>query len=111
MRSCLLMSLSKKMKDLIECQERQYIDNISGTRDFEFAEKFKYLEIESAWFPMVAEGTNNRHLQQQLNTEVSCSAPTRELKEITLNTLEDIPSSDLTRFLFSDVVEDMILFC
>ena len=31
----------QKMKDLIECQERQYIDAISGTGDFEFAEKFK----------------------------------------------------------------------
>ena len=39
----------QKMKDLIECQERQYIDAISGTGDFEFAEKFKYLEIGSAW--------------------------------------------------------------
>ena len=100
----------QKMKDLIECQERQYIDAISGTGDFEFAEKFKYLEIESAWFPMVAKGTNNRHLQQELNTEVSCSAPTLELKEITVNTLEDISSSNLPNFIFSDVAEDMILF-
>ena len=60
---------------------------------------------------MVAKKTNNRHLEQQLNTEVSCSAPTLELKDITLNTLEDISSSDLPRFLFSDVVKDMILFC
>ena len=67
----------QKMK---ECQERQYIDAISGTGDFEFAEKFKYLEIGSAWFPMVAKRTNNRHLQQVLNTEVSCSALTVELK-------------------------------
>ena len=37
----------QKMKDLIECQERQYIDAISGTGDFEFAEKFKYLKIGS----------------------------------------------------------------
>ena len=80
----------QKMKDLIECQERQYIDAISGTGDFEFAEKFKYLEIGSAWFPMVAKGTNNRHLQQVLNTEVSCSVPTLELKEIRANTSEDI---------------------
>ena len=100
----------QKMKDLIECQERQYIDAISGTGDFEFAEKFKYLEIGSAWFPMVAKGTNNRHLQQELNTEVSCSAPTLELKEITVNTLEDISSSNLPNFIFSDVAEDMILF-
>ena len=100
----------QKMKDLIKCQERQYIDAISGTGDFEFAEKFKYLEIESAWFPMVAKGTNNRHLQQELNTEVSCSAPTLELKEITANTLEDISSSDLPSFISSDVAEDMILF-
>ena len=67
----------QKMKDLIEYQERQYIDAISGTGDFEFAEKFKYLEIGSAWFPMVAKGTNNGHLQQELNTEVSCSALTK----------------------------------
>ena len=60
---------------------------------------------------MVAKKTNNRHLEQQLNTEVSCSAPTLELKDITLNTLEDMSSSDLPRFLFSDVVKDMILFC
>ena len=100
----------QKMKDLIVCQERQYIDTISGTGDFEFAEKFKYLDFGSAWFPMVAKGTNNRHLQQVLNTEVSCSAPTLELKEITANTLEDIPSSDLPSFISSDVAEDMILF-
>ena len=85
----------QKMKDLIECQERQHIDAISWTGDFEFAEKFKYLEIGSAWFPIVAKGTNNRHLQQVLNTEVSCNAPTLELKEITVNTLEDISLSDL----------------
>ena len=77
----------QKMK---ECQERQYIDAISGTGDFEFAEKFKYLKIGSAWFPMVTKRTNNRHLQQVSNTEVSCSALTVELKEITANTLEDI---------------------
>ena len=98
------------MKDLIDCQERQYIDAISGTRDFEFAEKFKYLETGSAWFLMVAKGTNNRHLQQELNTEVSCSAPTLELKEIKVNTLEDISSSNLPSFISSDVVEDIILF-
>ena len=57
---------------------------------FELAEKFKYLEIRRAWFPMVDKGTNNRHLQQVLNTEVSCSTPTLELKGITINTLEDI---------------------
>ena len=68
------------MKDLTECQERKYIDTISGTGDFEFAEKFKYLEIGSAWFPVVVKGTNSRHLQQVLNTKVSCSAPTLELK-------------------------------
>ena len=83
------------MKDVIECQKRKYIDAISGTGDFEFAEKFKYLQIGSAWFPMVAKGTNNRHLQQVLNTEVSCNAPTLELKEITVNTLGDISLSDL----------------
>ena len=59
---------------------------------------------------MVVKGTNNRHLQQELNTEVSCSAPTLELKEITVNTLEDISSSDLPSFIFSDVAEDIILF-
>ena len=59
---------------------------------------------------MVAKGTNNRHLQQVLNTEVSCSAPTLELKEITANALEDISSSDLPSFISSDVAEDMILF-
>ena len=59
---------------------------------------------------MVVKGTNNRHLQQELNTEVSCSAPTLELKEITVNTLEDISSSNLPNFIFSDVAEDMILF-
>ena len=59
---------------------------------------------------MVAKGTNNRHLQQVLNTEVSSSASTLELKEITVNTLEDISSSNLSNFIFSDVVEDMILF-
>ena len=80
----------QKMKDLIECQERQYINAISGTRHFELAEKFKYLEIRRTWFPMVDKGTNNRHLQQVLNTEVSCIAPTLELKGITINTLEDI---------------------
>ena len=80
----------QKMKDLIKCQERQYIDAISGTGAFEFAEKFKYLETGSAWFSMVVKGTNNRHLQQELNTEVSCSASTLELKEITVITLEDI---------------------
>ena len=100
----------QNMKDLIECQKRQYIDAISRTGDFEFAEKFKYHEIESAWFPMVTKGTNNRHLQQVLNTEVSCSAPTLELKEITVNTLEDILSSNLPNFIFSNVAEDMILF-
>ena len=31
----------QKMKDLIKCQERQYIDALSETGDFEFAEKFK----------------------------------------------------------------------
>ena len=98
------------MKELTECQERQYIDTISGTGDFEFAEKFKYLEIGSAWFPVVAKGRNNRHLQQVLNTEVSCNAPTLKLKEITANTLEDISSSDLPSFISSDVAEDMILF-
>ena len=61
---------------------------ISGTGDFEFTEKFNYLETGSAWFPIVAKGTNNRHLQQVLNT--ACSAPTLELKRITGNTLEDI---------------------
>ena len=66
----------QKMKDLIECQERQYIDAISGTGDFEFAAKFKYLEIGSAWFPMVTKRTSNTHLEQVLNTEVFCSAPT-----------------------------------
>ena len=89
----------QKIKDLIECLERQYIDAISGSGDFEFAEKFKYLEIGSAWFPMVAKGTNDIHLQQVLNTEVSCSAPTLELKEITANTLEDISVSDLSSFI------------
>ena len=59
---------------------------------------------------MVAKGTNNRHLQQELNTEVSCSAPTLELKEIKVNTLEDISSSNLPSFISSDVVEDIILF-
>ena len=54
--------------------------------------------------------TNNRHLQQVLNTEVSCSVPTLELKEITANTLEDISSSDLPSFISSDAAEDMILF-
>ena len=95
----------QKIKDLTECQERQCIDAISGIGDFEFAEKFKYLEIGSAWFPMVAKGTNNRHLQQVFNTEVSCSAPTLQL-----NTLEDISLSDLPSFISRDVVEDMILF-
>ena len=91
------------MKDLIDCQERQYIDAKSGTGDFEFAEKLKYLESGIALFLMVAKGTNNRHLQQELNTEVSCSAPTLELKEITVNTLEDISSSDLPSFISSEV--------
>ena len=100
----------QKMKDLTECQERQYIDAISGTGDFEFTEKFKYLEIGSAWCPMVAKGANNRHLQQVLNTEVSSSASTLELKEITANTLEDISSFDLPSFISSDVAEDTILF-
>ena len=100
----------QKMKDLIQCQERQYIDATSETGDFEFAEKFKYLETGSAWFPIVIKGTNNRHLQQELNTEVSCSAPTLELKEITVNTLEGISSSNLSNFIFIDVAEDMILF-
>ena len=59
---------------------------------------------------MVSKGTNNRHLQQELNTEVSCSAPTLELKEIIVNTLKDISSSNLPNFVFSDVAEDMILF-
>ena len=59
---------------------------------------------------MVAKGTNNRHPQQVLNTEVSCIAPALELKEITANTLEDISSSDLPSFISSDVAEDMILF-
>ena len=90
---------TQKMKDLIECQERQYIDAISGTGDF-----------GSAWFPMVAKGTNNRYLQQVLNTEVSCGAPTLELKEITANTLEDISSSDLPSFISNNVAEDIILF-
>ena len=49
----------QKIKDLIECQERQYIDDISGTGNFEFVEKFKYFEIGRAWFPMIAKGTNN----------------------------------------------------
>ena len=51
-----------KYENLIECQERQHIDVIPGTGDFNFAEKSKYLEIESAWFPMVAKGTNSGHL-------------------------------------------------
>ena len=38
----------QKIKDLIECQERQYIDDISGTGNFEFVEKFKYFEIGRA---------------------------------------------------------------
>ena len=59
---------------------------------------------------MVAKGTNNRHLQQQLNTEVSCSAPFLDQKKMTVNTLEDISSSNLPSFIFSDVVEHMILF-
>ena len=59
---------------------------------------------------MVAKGTNNRHLKQELNTEVFCSAPTLELKEIILNTLEDISSSNLPNFIFSNVAEYMILF-
>ena len=100
----------QKMKDLIECQESQYIDTVSGTGDFEFAEKFKYLETESAGFPMVAKRANNRHLQQELNTELSCSVPTLELKEITVNTLEDISSSNLPSLIFGAVAEDMILF-
>ena len=98
------------MKDLIECLERQYIDAISGSGDFEFTEKFKYLEIGSAWFRMVANGTSDIHLQQVLNTEVSCSAPTLELKEITANTLEDISVSDLSSFISSDIAKDLILF-
>ena len=106
----LLDVFSQKMKDLIECQEKKSIDTISGTGDIEFAEKFKYFEIGSAWFPMAAKGTNNRHLQQVLNTEVSCSAPTLELKEITVNTLEDISLFDLPSFICGDVGEDMILF-
>ena len=77
------------MKNLIDCQERQYIDAwryaITGTKDFEFAEKFKHPEIGSAWLLMVTKGTHMRHLQQVLNTEVSCSMPTLELKEITVN--------------------------
>ena len=97
------------MKDLVKCQERQYIDAISGMGDFEFAEKFKYLKTGSAWFLMVAKETNNRHLQQELNTEVSCGAPTLELKEISVNTL-DVSSSDFPSFIFSDVAEDIILF-
>ena len=48
---------------------------------------------------MVAKERNNRRLQQELNTEVSCSAPTLELKEITANTLEDISVSDLSSFI------------
>ena len=59
---------------------------------------------------MVAKGTNNRHLQQELYTEVSCSAPTLQLNEMTVNTLEDISSSNLPNFIFSDIAEDMILF-
>ena len=53
----------QKMKDLTEYQERQYINAISGTGNFEFVEKLKYLEIGRAWFPVIAKGTNNRHLQ------------------------------------------------
>ena len=85
---------------------------LSKAKDFafEFAEKFKYFQTGSAWFLMVAKGTNNRHLQQELKTEVSCSVPTLELKEIKVNTLEDISSSNLPSFIFSDVVEDIILF-
>ena len=56
---------------------------------------------------MVAKGTNNRHLQQELNTEVSCGTPTLELKEITVTTL-DVSSSDFPSFIFSDVAEDII---
>ena len=59
---------------------------------------------------MIAKVSNNRHLQQVLNTEVSCCAPTLELKEITANTLEDISSSNSPSFISSDVEEDMILF-
>ena len=99
-----------KYENLIECQERQHIDVIPGTGDFNFAEKWKYLEIESAWFPMVAKGTNSGHLQQVLNTEVSCGPSTSELKKVRINTLEDVLSSDLRSFISSDVAEDMILF-
>ena len=59
---------------------------------------------------MVPKGTNNRHLQQELNIEVSCTAPTLELNEMTENTLEDFSSFNLPNFIFSDIAEDMILF-
>ena len=45
-----------------------------------------------------------------MNIEVSCSAQTLELNEITVNTLEDIFSSDLPSLISSDVTEDMIFF-
>ena len=40
----------QKMKDLIECQERQYIDTISGTGDFEFAENSSTSKLEVRGF-------------------------------------------------------------
>ena len=93
----------QKMKDLIEYQERQYIGAISRTGDFGFAKKLKYLEIGSAGFPIVAKGTNNRHLQKVLKTGVSCSAPTLELKVLKLNAIEDISTSDSPSFISSDI--------
>ena len=70
----------------------------------------KHLEIGSAWFPMATKGTHSRHLQQVLNTRISCSTLTLELKEITENTEQDISSSDLPSSISGDAAENMILF-
>ena len=71
------------------------------------------MEVPWNWKCVVSNGcqrTNSGHLQQVLNTEVSCGPSTSELKKVRINTLEDVLSSDLRSFISSDVVEDMILF-
>ena len=98
------------MKDLIECQERQYIVPYLEQEILNLLKNSSTSKVKVHGFQSLPKETNNRHLQQDLNAEVSCSAPTLELKEITVNTLEDISSSNLPNFIFSDVAEDMILF-
>ena len=91
------------MKDLIEFLERQYIDAILEREILNFLKNSSTSKLEVRAFQWLPKEQSSKV------AKVSCSAPTLELKEITVNTSEDISSSNLPNFIFSDVAV-MILF-